>query len=406
MTATLLSRVIRRQLSPTCKLSTFRSEGGADEVHLFIEPSVDGSFAEQVAEVVRAYDEALETLRLPRPTAVFRRLFLSDAANQLDLVMDSPLGHAGPEGKATAVSCIEQPPVCHRKLALLAYHISDVGTKDKRLFTVPGAGPHAHTLALQRGRRRLLWSSQLTGEGKEGAGCSSAQQTSQVFGAYRDFLARFDASLLRNTLRTWVFVQNVDTHYAGMVKARRELFSREGLTPESHYIVSTGIEGRTADPRSVVTLDALAATGLEPEQVHYLDRLDRLNRTDDYGVTFERAARVDYADRRHLFVAGTASIDCDGQILHHGDVLQQVHRTLENITALLQAGGAELDDLAEMIVYLRDGSDAARVTAQLETLFPALPFTTVEAPVCRPGWLVEIEGLAILPHEDSRWTPY
>ena len=62
--------------------------------------------------------------------------------------------------------------------------------------------------------------------------------------------------------------------------------------------------------------------------------------------------------------------------------------------------------LETMIVYLRDGADAERVTELVDRLSPTLPFTTVRAPVCRPSWLVEIEALAIVPNDDSRWPRF
>jgi enamine deaminase RidA (YjgF/YER057c/UK114 family) len=191
-----------------------------------------------------------------------------------------------------------------------------------------------------------------------------------------------------------------------MVDARRELFAKHGLEPETHYIVSTGIEGRTARPGSLVTLDAVADIGLEEEEIAYIDRLDHLNRTDDYGVTFERAVRVNYADRGHVWVAGTASIGPDGNVLHVGNIARQVERTIENISALLETGETSFSDVAAMIVYLRDIADAERVRASLDSLCPDVPCVMIWAPVCRPTWLVEIEALAIVSNDDSRWPRY
>jgi enamine deaminase RidA (YjgF/YER057c/UK114 family) len=146
--------------------------------------------------------------------------------------------------------------------------------------------------------------------------------------------------------------------------------------------------------------------GLERGQIAFVDALDHLNRTDEYGVTFERSARLDHADRSHIYLAGTASIDAEGQIVHAGDVLRQTDRTLENLSALLEAGGGSLDDVAEMIVYLRDPSDAQRVVAHLDATQPGLPFVIVRASVCRPAWLVEMEGAAIVANRDSRWPAF
>ena len=50
--------------------------------------------------------------------------------------------------------------------------------------------------------------------------------------------------LADNCIRTWFFVQNVDVNYAGVVKARNEVFVTQNLTEKTHYIASTGIGGR------------------------------------------------------------------------------------------------------------------------------------------------------------------
>jgi enamine deaminase RidA (YjgF/YER057c/UK114 family) len=406
-------RVVREQHSPTCRISRFGPPDRAEEVHLFIEPHSDGSFEEQLGQVVAQYHRALESLDLARHTGVFRRCFLSDAANQLETVVASPLGLAVPPAEAAAVSCIEQPPLCYRKIALLAYHIRDVEPEAKSLIAIPGAGPYARTLVLERPERTLLWTAQMNAQAQGTCEvCSmkatqcSIEQTRGLLSTYCDHLRSQGGSLSENAVRTWVFVDSVDTHYSGMVQARRELFACEGLTARTHYVVSTGIEGRSAQARSVVTLDALAVLGLGQGQIAFVDCLDHLNRTDEYGVTFERAARLDCADRSHVLVAGTASIGASGEIVHEGNVLRQLERVLENISALLEVGSASLDDMAAMIVYLRDASDAERVVSFLDETHPGLRFATVHAPICRSAWLVEIEGVAITANEDSRWPPF
>jgi enamine deaminase RidA (YjgF/YER057c/UK114 family) len=92
--------------------------------------------------------------------------------------------------------------------------------------------------------------------------------------------------------------------------------------------------------------------------------------------------------------------------LHDGDVLRQVDRALENVSALLEVANASLDDMASMTLYLRDAADAKRVVSFLDENHPGLPFVAVQAPICRPRWLVEVEGLAIVANEDARWPKF
>ncbi|MBM3558157.1 MAG: hypothetical protein FJX47_21665, partial [Alphaproteobacteria bacterium] len=185
-----------------------------------------------------------------------------------------------------------------------------------------------------------------------------------------------------------------------MVKARRALFADHGMTKDTHFIASTGIEGACAHRYDLVSMDAYSVIGLKPDQVQYLNDFSRLSPTALYGVTFERGTRIAYADRAHHFISGTASIDNEGKVVFPGDVLRQLGRTLENVEALLASGGAALDDMTHLIVYLRDPDDEPRIRAALGERFPGLPVLVTLGAVCRPEWLVEVEGIAIAPHDD------
>jgi len=99
--------------------------------------------------------------------------------------------------------------------------------------------------------------------------------------------------LADHCIRTWFFVQNVDVNYAGVVKARNEVFVTQNLTEKTHYISSTGIGGRHADPKVLVQMDTYAIAGVKPEQIHFLYAPTHLNPTYEYGVSFERGTYVD-----------------------------------------------------------------------------------------------------------------
>ena len=54
-----------------------------------------------------------------------------------------------------------------------------------------------------------------------------------------------------------------------------------------------------------------------------------------------------------------------------------------------------------MVVYLRDISDYPAVARYLALRFPEVPLLITDARVCRPEWLIEVEGVAVRPALDK-----
>jgi enamine deaminase RidA (YjgF/YER057c/UK114 family) len=135
--------------------------------------------------------------------------------------------------------------------------------------------------------------------------------------------------------------------------------------------------------------------GHAQSQVSYLKGLSHLSPTYVYDVAFERGTMIQFGDRRHIYISGTASIDHEGNILFPGNVLKQYKRTIENIEVLAKEGGAELKNIAQFLVYLRNPSNYQIISKQIAQQFPDVPCIIVRAPVCRPGWLIEIEAILI-----------
>jgi len=370
-------------------VSYFHGESGVGEFHLMLQPLEYGSMSEQLEWLSQAYREALATLGLPADSALWRRFFCSDLPNQAAVLQQYQFADPAAQDELCAVSWVGQPPIAPAKVALWAYHASDAnGALEK--------SKSGTSLAVQRGELTHHFSTYLT----DSTDANSYEQTTAIFAKYEEYLLHNGMNLAENVQRTWFFVQNVDGNYQGLVDARRELFARQGLTADTHYIASTGIEGRAGDVDAKVMLDAYAVAGINPRQINYLAALDHLSPTSIYGVTFERGTAIAYRDRVHVTISGTASIDRDGHIVHPGDVQLQLERTLENITALLQQAHATLDDVSVFIIYVRDISDMAIMQQLMSARFGTVPMLVVLAPVCRPGWLVEIECLAIIAAEN------
>ncbi len=370
---------------------SFRGASGGAEHFICVEAPRELPFPTQVAAVEARYAQAVQSLGLAPETAIFRRVFLSDVLNQAALVRESGLARDSADNPV-AISIVQQAPLTGGKLALLAYHADAPRSLVKQRLSPK------HLLVTRDGRRHL-WSTRLCADDHERTG-SSAAQTRTVFDALIGALADQGGNLRDHCVRTWIYLRDVDVFYDGMVDSRRELFARHGLTGDTHFIASTGIEGACPHRFDLVAMDAYSHLDLVPGQVSYLNDFDRLCDTKDYGVTFERGTRVAYADRAHHFISGTASIDETGMVLHPGDVLRQLDRALGNVETLLQSGGASLADMTHFLVYVRDPSDFAAIDARLRERFPDLPMLIVQGPVCRPEWLIEFEGIAIAAHDD------
>ena len=201
--------------------------------------------------------------------------------------------------------------------------------------------------------------------------------------------------MAEHCVRTWLYVADIDNNYQGVVKARNQIFATQGLTIDTHFIASTGIGGNTHSRSACVAMDFLTYPNISETDKTYLKALDYLNPTHEYGVAFERGTRLTTSNKQQYFISGTASIDKHGNVVYVGDVTRQAGRLLENIGALLKDGDATMNDVKYFIVYLRDISDYATIENFMQQAFPDKPHIIVQAKVCRPEWLVEMECMAV-----------
>ena len=362
-------------------------ETGRHEGHLLVWPTEDAPFAGQWSAVQAAYAATCASLGFSPDTETQLTLYLSDPSNQRSL-LESFLAGRG----RTAVSLLGQAPAGNAaRVALRAVHVGGVAK-----FARPDGG-----LRLTHGAHGHVWFPDLVAPEGAGAGAQSAA----VFAGLR---ARADAEgvgLAQALVRTWIILRDIDEDYAALLPARSAAFRDAGLG--ALLPASTGIGGAPACFGARIGLTALLYAGLAPGQVAALEAPDHLPPAPSYGASFERGLVLRFGDRRHLHVSGTASIGPEGDILHPGDVVAQTRRTVLNIEALLASASANARTMAYLLVYLRDAAEAGAVEAVLaSSALGEVPRLVLHAPVCRPGWLVEIEGQGIDPSGDHRWAAF
>ena len=351
--------------------------------YIILSPEAKGSFNDRLNFLYLKLGNFLDAEKLENRTLQYCKVFLSDSQNQIKEFEESLLYQEFLKG--TNLTIVEQTPLNGSKVSLLIKTTDD---------TTP----------------ILFHSLRLTEE--EAMGKDSYEQTHFLFNKYLQTIEGTDMTMERNLVRTWIYVTDIDVNYQGVVEARNDIFDKEGLTADTHYIASTGIGGATPVRHAAVAIDFLTVPNIKEEDKKYLQALEHLNPTHEYGVAFERGTRLTLPThtlhpegsqqfkqqcqqfKQQYFISGTASIDKHGDVVYEGDIVRQTGRLLENIGALLKDGDATMNDIQYFIIYLRDISDYHTVDRLMQQFYPQIPRIIVEAKVCRPGWLIEMECIA------------
>ena len=349
--------------------------------YIILAPETKGSFNDRLNFLYLKLGNYLDAEEIEGRNLQYCKVFLSDSRNQIQEFKESLLYQEILSD--TNCTIVEQAPLNGSKVSLLVKTTSD----DAPL---------------------LFHSIRLTEE--EAIGKTSYEQTRMIFDKYFQILKNENEgvencdnqkdteekvmTMERNLVRTWIYVTDIDVNYQGVVEARNDVFDPQGLTADTHYIASTGIGGATPVRHAAVGIDFLTVPNIKEEDKKYLQALDHLNPTHEYGVAFERGTRLTLPGKQMFFISGTASIDKHGQVMYEGDIVRQTGRLLENIGALLKDGNATMNDIQYFIIYLRDLSDHHAVEKMMQQFYPQIPHIIVEAKICRPGWLIEMECIA------------
>jgi enamine deaminase RidA (YjgF/YER057c/UK114 family) len=148
-------------------------------------------------------------------------------------------------------------------------------------------------------------------------------------------------------------------------------------------------------------LKAIAAFPIEKRAI---SNPNVLNEAYDYArpSSFSRGMRIDLNGLTILLISGTASIDENGASVHIGDFRAQQRRTYRNISGLLESEGATWKDVVRTTCYLRDIERDYSAFNEERTAFfheqdldPVPASTGIQAILCRPELLIEIEAIAM-----------
>ena len=101
-----------------------------------------------------------------------------------------------------------------------------------------------------------------------------------------------------------------------------------------------------------------------------------------------------------LHVSGVIAVDGEGNLVGDDDVVAQTRQVLENMRAILEAGGCGFEDVVKVTIFLTDVDDRPLINPLRQEAFgsarPASTLVEVSRLVL-PEAKVEIECVALVP---------
>jgi enamine deaminase RidA (YjgF/YER057c/UK114 family) len=335
-------------------------------------------------------------------------VFLRDGADEAEgrAIIRSRFGEASP-----LTTFVVQPPCCGAALGIELWALGGPGV------TVQRFGPQL--LAVESDGVRWIHCGDVRGE----AG------TGEPYPESLSALQRMEQHLARagvgfdQVMRTWIYVNQITEgpegrqRYQELNRARTDFFrdrrlcarNRGPSAPATIYPASTGIgtSGRQ------VVMSCMALDSERPDV--FLMPLENPQQTSAYEYAakyspqspkFSRAMAVVQGHFVATLVSGTASI-VNARTCYFGDIVRQTEQTIDNIQRLiapenfaqhgLTGAGATLKDIAKLRVYVKRQEDYEKCREVCERRLPRVPAIYLQADVCRPDLLVEIEAVAFSP---------
>ncbi len=196
-----------------------------------------------------------------------------------------------------------------------------------------------------------------------------------------------------NTVRTWLFADEILSWYGELNKARNVFFQKHDIFNKI-VPASTGI-GISNTYDRVIASQFLA---FQPKNDSV--KIEKANSplqcpALDYKSSFSRAIKVTAPDHKRLYISGTASIDEHGETVFKGDAEAQVNMTMKVVNAILEDAKMSWEDTKSSLVYFKYKNDFGLFDEYCMKNGIELPHIKIEADVCRDELLFEIELSAI-----------
>jgi enamine deaminase RidA (YjgF/YER057c/UK114 family) len=359
-----------------------RRHVGPEAKELFIlclPDNAERNIAGQTASVYRILDDAVQKEGGTAEHVLKETAFFKNIQRDLELFQKTRTGIM--DARYTpAATLVQQAPVGEELLVGLSAYalIPQTGRLESRHITQSGR-------AFRLGGTNHIFLANICGLPGD-----SEREAYSMFKAAEEQLRREQFSF-RDVIRTWIHLRNIDFDYAGLNLGRTRYFREQGLALPP---ASTGIEGAPPLQSQKMCLSLYAMERSAGEVQHM--STPTLNEAWTYGSDFSRGIRTAGVNGINLFISGTASVDEKGSTVYENDFEAQAERMILNISTLLENQKASWSDVASAITYLKNPDDAPTLLKIFGRRgIRGFPNALVQASVCRPNLLCEMEAIAI-----------
>ncbi|MBT3219299.1 MAG: hypothetical protein HN348_09430 [Proteobacteria bacterium] len=223
---------------------------------------------------------------------------------------------------------------------------------------------------------------------------SPTTQTEQMFAKAKAALNELGFSF-SHVIRTWIYLPRIVEWYDAFNKVRNALFTEYGLIGGTNvFPASTGIEGNSGSGRCTMDVLAVDCGDSKSVSVQPITSTSHQRQSFEYGSAFSRGYALNQGKSKTVFVSGTASIDSEGETVHRDDGEAQIEHTLLGIQSLLSEQHLTIDQIELATVFCKNRT-IFEIFPRVAQRFGQFPAVLVQADVCRPDLLVEIEALAV-----------
>lgn len=192
-----------------------------------------------------------------------------------------------------------------------------------------------------------------------------------------------------DTIRTWLFIQDILSWYGDLNKARDQFFERHDLFNKL-VPASTGIGVMNLQNKALVANVLAVIPKTNNATLQSVDS-PLQNPALDYKSSFSRAVKVSTPDSGRLYISGTASIDKSGDTLFVDDTSAQIEMTMQVVHAILNNAGMDWADTVTSLAYFKHHKDFGLFDDYCRANGIKIPHIKIHADVCRDDLLFELE---------------